>query len=84
MRSSLTPLEGNNMATRAKAKTTAKAKRSTKRTRQPKELRIEFPGPPPTAAQRKQIKDIMGLFEVALLALSQGARVTRMCVTKRR
>lgn len=62
-----------------------KTKRKTKRARRStKEIRIEFPGPPPTPAQEKQIKAIMGLVELACLAISRGARISRMCASKRR
>ncbi len=33
---------------------------------------VEFPGPPPTPAERKKIQQVMGLVELAVLALSRG------------
>ena len=58
------------------------AKRSAKRGGT--SIRIEFPGPPPTPEQRKQIEQLMGLVEVAFLALARGAGFTKMYLTKRR
>jgi hypothetical protein len=67
------------MAPKAKAKRRARGAK-----KKVTEIKIEFPGPPPTPAQEKQIKAIMGLVELACLAISRGARISRMCASKRR
>lgn len=62
----------------------AKRGRAAKATTQEKRVRIEYEGSPPTAAQRKQIQEILGLVELGVLALSQGVRLSRQCQQKQR
>lgn len=64
----------------AKTKAKGSAKRSA---RSKKQITIEFPGAPPTAAQKKQIEELMGLVELGILALSQGVSISRQCIQKR-
>ncbi len=62
----------------------AKAKGKAKRTaKQPKSGK-KIPGKPLTAAQRKQIKEIMKLVELGVETLAQGVAYTRQTVKKQR
>ncbi len=67
------------MARKAKA-----TRRGAKRAARAKGLVIRFPGPEPTPAQRKRVKDVMGLIELGILALSEGIPINRQCDGKRR
>ncbi len=61
-----------------------KPRRSAKRGKPSRELRIQLRGLEPTPAQRKQVKNVMGLIELGLLALSEGIPINRQSDGKRR
>ncbi len=62
-----------------------KPRRSAKRTARTKtRVAVEFPGPPPTAAEKKKIAQVMGLVELAVLALSRGVAYSKYSFRRRK
>ncbi len=69
----------------ARTKPKRSAKRSVKRTAgTTKRITVEFPGPPPTAAEREQIRQLMGVVELAVMALARGVACSKQCVQRRK
>ncbi len=60
-------------------------RRSAKRTvRTGRQVRVELPGPPPTPAEKKKIQEVMGLVELAVLALSRGLAYSKHSYRRRK